>query len=132
MCQNFCKNTDLRLAFQSSKLSSKFSPKDKLMLKSHVVYHFQCAECNSVYVGYTTRHYQTRVHEHLHTDLTSHINKHLSDKVECKSACDESCFKIIDKASTDYQLRIKEAMHIQWLAPSINKQKMSQKMTLMV
>ena len=109
-----------------------FSPKDKLMLKSRVVYNFQCAECNSVYVGYTTRHYQTRVHEHLNADTTSHVYKHLREKTECRSSCDESCFKIIDKANTEYQLRIKEAMHIQWLAPKINKQKLSMKMTLMV
>ena len=132
ICEKYCKNVDLRIAFQSSKLSSMFGTKDKLILKSKIVYQFICAECNSVYVGYTTRHYQTRVHEHLKTDSNSHILKHLRHNIKCKEACNESCFKVIDKANSEYELRIKEAMHIQWLAPSINKQKKSLQMTLMV
>ena len=63
------------------------------MLKSRVVYNFQCAECNSVYVGYTTRHFQTRVHEHLQTDSASHVYKHLGEKDVCKAACNENNLK---------------------------------------
>ena len=37
-------------------------------------------------------------------------------------ACNESSFKILDKANTDYQLQLKEAMHIHWTKPTINKQ----------
>ena len=109
-----------------------FGTKDKLMLKSKIVYEFKCAECNSVYVGYTNGHYQTRVYEHLKTDNNSHILKHLRHSTKCKSACNESCFKVIDRARTEYELRIKEAMHIQWIAPSINKQKKSLQMTLII
>ena len=132
ICQKYCKKVNVRIAFQSSKLSKMFSTKDKLMLKSNIVYHFQCAGCNSVYVGYTTRHYQTRIHEHLFTDVASHVYKHINDKAECRATCDESCFKIIDSGNSEYELRIKEAMHIQWIQPSINKQKKSFIMTLVV
>ena len=131
VCQKYCKEVNVSLAFQSCKLSSMFSPKDKLLLKSMVVYKFICARCNSCYVGYTTRHFPTRVHEHRH-DNKSHIFQHLEKNPECKNRCDETCFKIIDDAKTEYELRIKEAMHIHWLAPTINKQKFSYKMTLAI
>ena len=63
-----------------------------------------------------------------------HINvfKHLRAKPECKEACDESCFSIIDRGNSKYELRIKEAMHIQWVAPTLNKQNISLKMTFVV
>ena len=37
-----------------------------------------------------------------------------------------------DYASTEYELKIKEGMHIQWLTPKIDKQMKSYKMTLSV
>ena len=131
ICQKYCNNVDVRLVFLSFKLSNMFSTKDKLLLKSHVVYKFKCARCNSCYIGYTTRHFTTRIHEHL-TDKQSHIYQHLNGNIECKSLSDKSCFSIIDNANTEYDLKIKEALHIQWLKPTINKQMKSMKMTLSV
>ena len=37
------------------------------------------------------------------------------------ASCDESCFKVIDSAKT-YQLNVKEALHILWEGPNLNKQ----------
>ena len=37
--------------------------------------------------------------------------------------CSESSFKIIDKAITEYSLRLKEALHIKWKKPTLNAQK---------
>ena len=106
------------------------SPKDKLSLKSHVVYKYQCAACNDCYVGYTTRHYTTRINEHLSTDKASHIYKHIHSNQACLAKANPSNFSIIDHDNTEYALRIKEAIHIQWLNPKINKQKRSFKLTL--
>ena len=131
LCEKFCKNVDVRLAFQSFKLCSLFGKKDRLPLKSHVVYKFICAGCNSCYVGYTTRHFDTRVHEHLN-DKQSHICKHLHENTNCLETADVTCFSVIDQASTEYELKIKESMHIQWLSPSINKQRKTFTMTLSV
>ena len=132
ICEKYCKKVDVRLVFQTCKLKDFFGTKDKLMLKSHVVYKFCCARCQSCYVGYTKRHYNVRVHEHLSTDLNSHVHKHLQNSPQCRAQCDDKCFTIIDRANTEYELRIKEALHIQWLAPVINKQKISCKLTLTV
>ena len=69
-------------------------------LRSYVVYKFTCAECNSVYVGETSRHISTRFREHLFSDKNSHIFKHLQGSDACKNACNETCFKVIDSART--------------------------------
>ena len=75
-----------------------------------------CVGCNACYVGETTRHFSTRVHEHLTTDTNSHLGKHLYYRSS------EHCFHVIDQASTTYQLKIKEALHMLWENPSLNLQ----------
>ena len=132
ICDKYKIKLNVKLAFQSFKLSNMLSTKDKLSLKSHVVYKFMCAGCNDCYVGYTTRHFSTRINEHLSSDKKSHVYKHLRNRITCLHACNESSFSIIDYASTEYKLKIKEAMHIKWLRPVINKQKKSYTMTLSV
>ena len=132
ICEKYKIKLNVKLSFQSFKLSQMFSTKDSLSLKSYVVYKFICAGCNDCYVGFTTRHYSTRIREHLFTDKASHVFKHLQKQEKCRNSCNESCFSIIDRANTEYKLRIKEAMHIQWSKPKINKQKVSCKMTLSV
>ena len=94
LSKTFCENTDVQLVFQSLKLSNFFSKKDKLPLKSHVVYKFICSGCNYCYVGFTTRHFQTRVHEHF-TDKKSHVFKHLHESANCLESADVTNFKII-------------------------------------
>ena len=60
--------------------------------------------------------------EHLSSDKTSNINKHLSDSSYYRSLSSANCFKILDQASTEYELRIKEAIYIQLDKQPLNKQ----------
>ena len=60
--------------------------------------------------------------EHLYTDKNSNIFKHLKSSDKCKKACNDSCFTILDSASTYDQLKVKEALHILWERPVLNKQ----------
>ena len=83
---------------------------------------FTCAGCGARYVRETNRHFYTRVNEHLFRDKNSHIFKHLSFSKHCQDNCDVSCFKIIDNATSYYQLKIKESFHIERLKPELNKQ----------
>ena len=101
-----------------------FSLKDHVpkSMKSYVVYKFSCASCDACYIGETTRHFSTRIAEHLRTDKASHVYKHLQTTQQCKDQCDSSCFEILDCASTKYQLKIKEGLHITWEKPLLNKQ----------
>ena len=101
-----------------------FSVKDPIPggLRSHVVYNFACAGCNACYVGETTRHFSTRVREHLVSDRASHVFKHLQNFERCHALCSVDCFNILDHAPTSFQLKIKEAVHIQREQPSLNQQ----------
>ena len=89
-------------------------------LRSCVVYKFACAGCNACYVGKTTRHFSTRVREHLVSDRASHVLKHLQNSEHCCAlhVCSADCFHILDHAPTSFQLKIKEAIHIQREKPS--------------
>ena len=66
--------------------------------------------------------YRVRVREHLVSDRASHIFKHLQNSEHCRALCSVDCFHILDHASTSFQLKIKEAFHIQREQPSLNQQ----------
>ena len=126
ICEEFCKNTKIKISYSTTKVGDLFSVKSRIpgYLKSFVVYHFVCAGCNASYVGETTRYFVTRIREHLFKSSSpTNIFIHLDKNVECRKLCDESCFKIIDTARTKFSLKVKEAFHIQWLNPTLNKQK---------
>jgi len=56
-----------------------FGVKDPIpcRLRSRVPYKFERAGCNVCYVGETTRHFSSRVREHLLRDKASHNFKNL-------------------------------------------------------
>ena len=58
----------------------------------------------------------------LKNDKKSHIFAHLVNNKTCKALSTENCFEIIDSTSTPFKLKLKEAMHIIWKKPSLNKQ----------
>ena len=65
-------------------------------LRTRIVYKFSCASCNACYVGATSRHFSTRVHEHLSSDRSSHVYKHLQASESCRTSCNLDCFKILN------------------------------------
>ena len=133
LCKNFCKKLDITISFTSCKINSFMSTKtmSPSHLQSFVVYYFKCDNCGIDYVGQTKRHCSVRIREHLCTDKNSHIFKHLASNEQCKNICSESSFKIIDKANTEYSLRLKEALHIKWKKPNLNAQKYHVNLKLM-
>ena len=66
--------------------------------------------------------FSTGVREHFVSDSASHIFKHLKDSAHCRSLCSADNFHVSDHASTGFQLKIKEAIHIQREQPSLNQQ----------
>ena len=60
--------------------------------------------------------------EYLFSDKNSHAYKHLNSSTACREACDEKCLTVLDSANTAYKLKIKEALHIMWEGPNLNKQ----------
>ena len=113
--KRYCNDLDIKLVFSSFKIGNLFGVKDPIpgRLRSRVVYKFACAGCNACYVDETTRHFSTRVREYVVSDRASHIFKHLQNSEHCRALCSVDCFHILDHASTSFQLKIKEAIHIQ-------------------
>ena len=91
-------------------------------LRSRVVYKFTCAGCNACYVGETVRLFSTRVKGHLASDSASHIFQHVQNSEHCRALCSADCFHVLDHASTSFQLKIKETIHIQREQPPLNQQ----------
>ena len=132
--KKFCKlDKRVRLIFSTSKIKNYFSTKDTLpkCFKSHVVYQYKCARCNSCYVGRTHKHLTTRIEEHLNSE-SSNIYKHMLENPQCKSDNIRSNFKILDTAKSHYELALKEGLYINWLKPVLNKQKKHEVITLFV
>ena len=65
----YCNDLDIKLVFSCFKIGNLFDVKDPVPggFRSCVVYiiKFACAGCNACDVGKTTRHFSTRVREHL-------------------------------------------------------------------
>ena len=119
------KNSNINIVFSPFKTGNLFSSKDCLPsdLKSFVVYQFVFAGRQSGYIKENKCHLPTRINEHLVTDKKSHIFKQLLENSACKNLCNENCCTIIDSASSSFRLKLKEALHITWLKPNLNKQK---------
>ena len=122
--KRYCKDVDIKLVFSSFKIGNLLGVKDPVLdgLRSRVVFKFVCAGCNACYVSETCRHFSTRVREHLVSDRASHIFRHLKDSPHCRALCSTDNFHVLDHTSTSFQLKIKEAIHIQREQPSLNQQ----------
>ena len=118
--KRYCNDLDFKLVFSSFKIGNMFGVKDPIPsgLRSRVVYKFACAGCSVCYVGETAQHFSTCVREHLVSDRVSHVFKHLHNSEHCRASCSVDCFHILDHAPTSFQLKIKEAIHIQREQPS--------------
>ena len=114
----------MKLVFSSFKIGNMFGVKDPIPggFGTRVVYKFACTGCNACYVGKTVRHFSTRVREYLSSDKASHIFKHLQNSEHCRALCSADCFHVLDHASSSFQLKTKEAIHIQREQPSLNQQ----------
>ena len=70
------------------------------------------------------RHLDTRVKEHEHS--SSAINDHLTSCKTCKSEFSCNLFSILEQGRNDFDITVKEALHIKASKPQLNKQLFSQ------
>ena len=117
------KDRSVKIFFTPFKVGDLLNVKDAIskLLKSFVVYKFVCLGCNAFYIGQTTRHLSTRIKEHLEKVKKLYILKHIDQNHHCKSLSVPDCFQIIDSASSKFRFKLKEAMHITWTKPSLNR-----------
>ena len=134
VCQKYCKELKIELSFSLFKTGSLFSVKDSIPSeeRSFVVYLFSCSGCNASYIGETTRKLLTRIEEHFSYGKGSVIYEHISKSSICKESCDKNSFKIIDTANTEFQLKIKEAIHITLSKPTLNKQIKHERLNIII
>ena len=91
-----------------------------------------------MYIGETTVHYPTMIHQHFNKSMGpsavyKHLGKHTGRPGDCGKACDDSTFKIIDESSFKDTLCLKEKMHIRWHSePVLNKRVRFDKIQLSV
>ena len=78
--------------------------------KSFLVYKFTHASCSSSYIAESCRHFKTRIEEHIKKENQFHIFKHLHST--CFDSYNSLRLKKIDKASSKFDLKIKEALYI--------------------
>ena len=55
-------------------------------------------------------------------DNKSHLFKHSHSTVTCLDTYNSLSFKIIGKATSKFDLKIKETLHINWKKPNLNAQ----------
>ena len=121
------KNHVYSIALQISKTIGLLSK-----LRHFVPHHTLVNICNSLITPYlrygltvwgqASKTHSTRVREHLSSDKSSHIFKHLQSSERCRQSCSADCFEILDSAPTKFQLKLEEAMHINWEKPNLNQQ----------
>ena len=129
--QKYCKATMAKVVFVTNKVGHSLSPKDPIPSKylTCVVYKFQCGGCGASYIGETDRHYEVRKREHLEKD-TSTVYRHIHSNATCLHNSNLDCFSILDRADSDYAIKLKEGMHIMWEKPTLNVQVKCEKIEL--
>ena len=81
-------------------------------------------------IGETCRHFKTKIDEHIKKDIKSHIFEHLHSTATYFDSYNSLCFKIIDKANSEFDLKVKETLHINWRKPNLNAQRNHLALTL--
>ena len=122
-----------RIVYSSTKLSSFFSLKDtiKTQHKHDLVYKYRCSaeNCNSNYIGETSRRFKERIMDHQRRDKKSHVYQHSINSDHPPAT--ESDFVILEQNCGGYRRRkITEALCIRDEKPSLNKQDQSVTLSL--
>ena len=105
-------------------------------IRSNVVYKYKCRNCDSTYIGETTRHYKTRVAEHMGVSpftgapmakVTSHIYDHFWKTGH--SIVDDNFLVLYSRKPYDIQLS--ESIAIHELKPNLNEKQSSTPLKLL-
>ena len=130
---------NIKVIFQSkNRLSSFFKFKDSipLHLRSHLIYKFQCINCNITYCGETECHLKIRAGEHISTSplMGKRVNnKKSSVKDHCLLSghvCSFEDFSVLNYESHKFKRLIKESLLVTKDKPLLNKQVNSLKLEL--
>ncbi len=117
---------DFNIAFTAPRtIGDLFPYKDNIKNvedKSMVVYRIKCKQCEADYIGKTERILYWRIQEHRKQKSSACHEHHLSTGHEM----DYENIEVIDQASSDFKIRVKELLHILKRQLTLNKQLNSQ------
>ena len=77
---------------------------------------------NKIEVNKSAKQKHLKTFLNIHTLTIKNIFKHLHSSETCFDSYNSLCFKIIDKANSKFDLKMKEALHINWRKPNLNAQ----------
>ena len=106
---------DIRIVFSPFKVKKYFSLKCRtpLPLLVNVIYKFKCLrDANNIYISKIIQHLATRVREHGTSPSNSAVSNHLTSCETCKLNFSCDSFSIMDSGENDFEVTIKEALHI--------------------
>ena len=86
------------------------------------MYKLTCASCSSSLIGEICCQSKTRIEEHIKKDNKFHIFKHLHSTAICFDSYNYVSYKIVDKANSKFDLKIREPLHINWRKPNLSAQ----------
>ena len=111
---------DIQPVFRSKPIQQISRPKEKkpgLVNYQCVVYHFKCDQCDTDYVGFTTRHLHQRIHENRHSAIGNHlINIHGGIDTSGLS----SYFSILKKTQTRFDCLLYQMPFIKEFSTSLH------------
>ena len=110
-----------------------FKEKTPKELRSLIVYKIKCSNCPQFYIGKTSRCLIRRLYEHQNgtgkDDYQSALYKH---SLETGHVINYTDVEILDSASDDRKLLLKEMLYINKLKPTLNKQVKSSLFSLII
>ena len=111
-------------------LDYKFSSNQSQLIDAPDVHYFKLP-----YIGNLSHHIKKKLSKLCKEFCKENFNiklvfKHLHSTTTCFDSYNSLCFKIIDKANSKFDLKIKEALHINWRKPDLNAQQNHLALTL--
>ena len=124
--KNSLPSTETRITFKGSRLSSKFSIKDKIEdnHKHNVVYECKCPDCEASYIGETGRRLEVRTNEHAGKDANSHLLRHAKEIGHAPVNL-QSMMIIGSNYANYFKRKLSEALYIKQRNPKLNIQENS-------
>ena len=129
--KEFMPYCNLRIVYNSNcRLKTFFRFKDSIpkLLRSGVVYKYQCSGCNATYYGKTKRHLKVRISEHFGISALTGKNVKNYTQSSIKDhffSCDHTPsfddFSILTSESNDFKLLLMESLLINRDKPILNK-----------
>jgi len=115
-----------RIAYNATKLSSKFNVKDTTTHYHNIVYKCVCPaeNCDESYIGETERRITERIMDHNKRDKKSHVLSHSREESHPHVWIKD--FKILGRNyKNNIKRKISESLYIKEQKPTLNKQEMS-------